>query len=139
MSLTQKQEDFCQKYIELGDGASAYRSAYPRSLNWKDNSVYVAASKLLTNTKVSLRVQELKEHHAKRHEITVDLLISELEEIRVKAMVLTELPAASTAIMNQARLLGMLVRKIEVHRPASIERLRRGRLERKKQQMNNKG
>jgi len=50
--LTPKQEKFCQVYIETGNATEAYRQAYPRSLKWKENSVYRKAFDSLGNAKV---------------------------------------------------------------------------------------
>lgn len=73
MSLTEKQEAFCREYILNGGNSSeAYRKAYPTSVKWKDSAVHVEASKLLNNTKVLLRVEELKAENKKRFEVDVD-------------------------------------------------------------------
>ncbi len=57
--LTPKQEAFARAYVETGNASEAYRMAYPRAKNWKSEAVNVAASRLLANAKVSLRVEEL--------------------------------------------------------------------------------
>ena len=59
MSLTAKQEHFCQCLADGMNQADAYRTAYDAS-NMKDSSIHVNASKLLTDTKVAQRVAELK-------------------------------------------------------------------------------
>lgn len=60
MGLTIKQENFCNYYLECGNAAEAYRRAY-NAERMKDESVWIEASKLLNNPKVSLRVKELQE------------------------------------------------------------------------------
>ena len=57
--LTPKQERFAQLYVELGNDSEAYREAYDSKA--KADSVHVNASKLLSDARVSLRVQELQE------------------------------------------------------------------------------
>lgn len=57
--LTNKQEKFCQLVVELGNQSEAYRQAYNSKA--KADSVHVAASKLLAESKVSLRVQQLRD------------------------------------------------------------------------------
>ncbi len=58
--LTPKQEKFVQNIIEGMNQADAYRSAYSCK-NMSDNSIYVNASKLVNDTKVALRIKELRE------------------------------------------------------------------------------
>ena len=59
MSLTSKQENFCQCIADGMTQADAYRAAYSAS-KMSAGALHVEASKLLDNPKVSLRVQELK-------------------------------------------------------------------------------
>ena len=106
MALTQKQENFCLKYVECGNASEAYRHAY-NAENMKPASIHVRASELLSDSKVSVRVEELKKQHAERHRLTVDDLLAELEEARRLALD-TEAPApAVSATMGKAKLLGM--------------------------------
>ena len=69
--LTPKQESFAQKYIELGNASAAYRQSY-NAKNMKPESITVNASKLLSDTKVSLRVKELQALAQERHMFTVE-------------------------------------------------------------------
>lgn len=62
--LTAKQEQFVQNIIQGMSQADAYRSAYACK-NMSDNAVYVNASKLMANTKVALRLKELRDELAK--------------------------------------------------------------------------
>ena len=62
--LTAKQEAFVQNIIQGMSQADAYRSAYSCK-GMSDNAVYVNASKLASDTKVALRIKELREHLAK--------------------------------------------------------------------------
>lgn len=61
--LTAKQEKFVQGIIEGMNQADAYRSAYSCN-NMSDNSIYVNASKLMSDTKVAQRIKELREQLA---------------------------------------------------------------------------
>ena len=61
--LTAKQEKFVQNIIEGMNQADAYRSAYSCK-NMSDNSIYVNASKLMSDAKVAQRVKELREQLA---------------------------------------------------------------------------
>lgn len=111
--LTPKQEAFVQAYIETGNASEAYRRAYPAAKNWKPEVVHVKASELLSNGKVVVRVDALRQKHAKRHEVTVDTLVAELEEARELAKK-TEAPSAMvSATMGKGKLLGLIVEKNE--------------------------
>lgn len=113
--LTIKQESFCYAYVENGGNASeAYRTAYDAG-NMQDDSIYVAASRLLSNAKVALRVKELREAIADAHKLTVADLIKELEENRTAALTAetVQASAATAATMGKARLLGLDKQKVE--------------------------
>ncbi|MBR3635923.1 MAG: terminase small subunit [Lachnospiraceae bacterium] len=58
--LTPKQERFVQELVKGKSQRQAYRSAYPSSLKWNDNSVDNKASLLLKNVKVRQRYEELQ-------------------------------------------------------------------------------
>ena len=62
--LTAKQEAFAQNIIQGMNQADAYRSAY-NCENMTDNSIYVNASKLVSDAKVAQRLKELREQLAK--------------------------------------------------------------------------
>lgn len=112
--LTPKQEKFCQKYLETGNASEAYRQAY-NAKNMKPEAINVNASKLLANTKIALRVETLQNATVKRHEITVDDLIRELEEARIAALT-CETPQSSAAVaatLGKGKLLGMDKQVIE--------------------------
>lgn len=79
--LSPKQEMFAQEYVLSGVAAEAYRKAYPGSQKWKDNSVYTAASLLLSNEKVSQRVSELRQEVKERFDISAERLL--LEQSRI--------------------------------------------------------
>lgn len=61
-NLTPKQERFAQLYVELGTAAEAYRRAY--DAQGKPEGVQVSASRLLSDPKISLRVEEIRERLA---------------------------------------------------------------------------
>lgn len=112
--LTLKQERFCQAYIECqGNASEAYRRVYSCD-GWKDKSVWECASTLLSNIKVSSRVDQLKAAHRERHEITVDDLVAELEEARAMAMKIESPSAMVSASLGKGKLLGLVVEKREL-------------------------
>lgn len=104
--LNPKQEKFCQLYVQLGNGSEAYRQAYNSTA--KPESVHVRASELLSNSKVSVRVDEIREALRANHGITLQDLLKELEEAR-KAALSAETAQSSAAVnatMSKAKLLG---------------------------------
>lgn len=116
MSLTQKQEKFCQAYIETGNASEAYRTAYAAD-KMKPEAIHVKASELLANGKVTVRVAELKADVRSRHDVTVDSLIRELEEARQAALT-AETPQSSAAVaatMGKAKLTGLDKQVVELH------------------------
>lgn len=64
--LTDRQERYCQARVRGLSQRDAYREAYPNSVNWKDDSADVAGSRLESNAKVSLRLEELRRAAAER-------------------------------------------------------------------------
>ena len=59
VNLTAKQEAFCQGIADGLGQADSYRAAYDAE-DMKENSVYVNASKLMKNSKITARIAELK-------------------------------------------------------------------------------
>lgn len=107
-NLTPKQEAFCQAYIESGNASDAYRKTY-NAERMKPEVVNVKAVELLNHGKVTVRLDELRSEHRNRHNLTVDDLISELEEAR-QAALQAETPQSSAAVgatMGKAKLLGL--------------------------------
>lgn len=79
--LTIKQENFCQAYIlEKGNASEAYRQAYDAE-NMKPATINRKAKELMDNGKIAARIGELRAHHMKRHEITVDRVVQELASV----------------------------------------------------------
>lgn len=112
IKLTPKQERFCQVYIETGNASEAYRQSY-NTAKMKPETVNRTAKQLLDNRKIAATLDELREEHAKRHEITVDTLVAELEEARKLAFETEKAAAAVSATMGKAKLLGLVVDKQE--------------------------
>lgn len=111
-NLTPKQEKFCQVYIETGNASEAYRQAYDVK-KMKSETVTVKASELLKNGNITVRVEQLKNHHAKRHNYKVDDLLEELEQARQLALQAEQTSAAVSATMGKAKLLGLDKQVIE--------------------------
>lgn len=73
-SLTVKQENFCNYYIESGNASEAYRRAYS-CRKMRDKQVWEESCKLLSNPKVAQRVKGLQEEQKKKSDITKEEII----------------------------------------------------------------
>ena len=111
--LTLKQEAFALAYVETGNASEAYRRCYDVKPDAKPEGIWVRACESLKNGKVAVRVLQLKEHHAKRHDITVDSLTDMLVDDRELARKVEEPKAAIDAVMAIAKLHGKIIDKVE--------------------------
>jgi len=111
-----KHELFVQKWHELDNKSEAYRLSHPASLRWKEATVNSKASTLSKDEKILARYNELQEQTSKRHGITVDSLLKELNEIKEVAMSLEtpQCSAAVSSVMSKAKLTGHDIIKVEV-------------------------
>ena len=112
IKLTPKQEKFCYGYMETGNASEAYRQAY-NAEKMRPDTVNNKAYGLLQKGGIRARLDELRAEHKKRHEITVDTLVAELEEARKLAFETDKAAAAVSATMGKAKLLGLVVDKQE--------------------------
>lgn len=108
--LTAKQEAFAQNIVEGMNQADAYRSAYSCK-NMSDNAVYVNASKLAGDTKVALRIKELREQLAKPSIMTAQKRLEWLTEVIQDKTEKTENRLKAADIMNKMQ--GEYVQRIE--------------------------
>ena len=101
-------------YIETGNASEAYRQSYNCS-NMKPESINNKAYELLKKVEITARLDELRGEHAKRHNLTIDDLIEELEEARRAALsaMVVQSSASVAATMSKAKLLGFLDKKEE--------------------------
>ena len=108
MNMTPKQIAFCQAYLETGDASEAWRRSYD-AYKRKKNSVNRRGHEMLQHSKVIAYLAEERAHIMARHRITVDDLLSELEEARTAALGAdtVQSSAAVSATMSKAKLLGL--------------------------------
>ena len=87
--MTEKQEKFCNYYIDTeGNAAEAYRMAYDAS-NMQPNSIYNAASILMDNPKIAQRISEIraeraeasKVERAKVEKVLMDIITSDPNDL----------------------------------------------------------
>ena len=104
--LPLKQERFCNVYIETGNASEAYRTAYDID-NPAPETVWVNASKILSDTKVKHRINELKKALTACSMVTVHSLTTELEQARQCAADKENAASQVAATMGKARLHGL--------------------------------
>lgn len=118
-NLTPKQEKFAQKYIELSNASQAYRKVYDAK-NMKTETINRNAKALLDNNKVAARINQLRERHLKKHEITMQTIAAELEEARQLAMRIEQPSPMVSASMGKAKLYGLITDKSEQNNTGEI-------------------
>lgn len=107
-------ERFVQEYVSHGNASEAFRAAKPKAKEWKPETVHKRASEMLLSGEVQGRLNEIQTKTARKHEITIDSLVLELEEARAVAITNPRSAgAAVSATMGKAKLLGLVVDKAE--------------------------
>lgn len=121
--LTEKQEAFCRAFVETGNASEAYRRSYDAK-NMGQNTIAVKASEMLNKDNISVRLQQLREVHQKRHAITVDTLLEKLNKVYTVALGADtpQSSAAVQAVMGQAKLLGLDKQLIELSGEVGIRK-----------------
>ena len=109
--LTANQEKFVQNIVEGMNQADAYRSAYSCK-NMSDNAIYVNASKLASNTKVALRLSELRRELAQPSIMTAQERLKWLTEL-IQSEEDTNAKLKAIDIMNKMQ--GEYTQKIEAN------------------------
>jgi phage terminase small subunit len=109
--MTPKQELFAQAYLETSNASEAYKRAYNTQAN--ANTINRKASQLLKHPEVSTHITVLQNEQRKKHKLTIDDLLQELEQSRLLALENIQCSAAVTATMSKAKLLGLDKQVIE--------------------------
>jgi phage terminase small subunit len=126
MSLSEQQERFCRAIAQGSNASDAYREAGYKCAT--DEAVWAAASRLLGNVKVALRIKALQEEAAKHAALTAAGFAKRLNRLAIaaekKAIVegangdeFASKEAADVArqsIMDAAKLLGLIVDQSKV-------------------------
>ena len=79
-TITQKQENFCLAYIETGNASEAYRRAY-NATKMKPESIRVNAAKLLVDTNIALRVDQLRAIAAEKSGLIAADVLNEVKRL----------------------------------------------------------
>lgn len=112
MALTPKQEAFCLAYLKTGNASEAYRQSYSAA-NMKPESINVNASKLLSNAKVALRLEELRGPAVIAAQMTLESHLADLKMLRDKALEAEQFSAAITAETNRGKAAGLYTEKVD--------------------------
>lgn len=110
LSLSPKQEAFCQAYVRLGDPKAAYLEFSPHV---KNSSAKREATRYLADPNILARIADLQEAIVERTKITVEDLITELVQDRKDAREAKKFNDAIKATENIAKLSGLWVDKSE--------------------------
>ena len=103
--MTPKQALFAQVYLETSNASEAYKQAYNTQAN--ANTINRKASQLLKHPEVSTHIIELQNEQRKKHHLTMDDILQELEQTRLLALKNKQCSAAISATMSKAKLLGL--------------------------------
>jgi phage terminase small subunit len=101
----------------LAEGLSAYAAYEQAGYKPHDGNCI----RLRGNERVQARLAELQQAAQKKTEVTIESLMAELEEARVKAVSLDQMSAAVKSISEKAKISGLLVQKVEIGPPGSFE------------------
>jgi hypothetical protein len=109
MKLTPKQEAFAQAIVTGINQSDAYRAAYKVRPGTKPVSINVAASKLMADANIALRVAKLRETVAKKSQITLETHLSDLLSLRDMAADGKQYSAAIAAEVARGKASGVHV------------------------------
>lgn len=127
--LTEKQEAFARAYVETGNASEAYRQVCAGE-NTKPETIWPAASRMLSDCKVLARVDEIRAEAAREAGYTVQQAALEYEEARVLAMAGTNdakpsAAAAVAAVTGKAKLFGLVTDKSENKTTVEVQSITR--------------
>ena len=105
--LTTQQEKFAQGVAAGKSQSAAYREAYPKSLAWENKSVWVNASELRANAKVSRRIKQLQEEQREKSSVTLDGLTQNLKDVYEQALEEGDNAAAVAAVRQISKMHGL--------------------------------
>lgn len=94
MALTPQREKFAQIVADGKSQSEAYRIAYPKAVNWKDDSVHNRASALMRNTQVYARTEELRQQLAEKQLWTREEAVATLRKVITEYDKVSDITAA---------------------------------------------
>ena len=114
MALTPKQEAFAQAIVTGMSQSDAYREAYKVRPGTKAESVNQNASRIMADVNVTSRVAELREHIAKKAQITLESHLEDLLRLRNMAAKERQYGAAITAEVARGKASGVVTDKVDI-------------------------
>ncbi len=105
---TDKQNLFAILYVETSNACEAYRQAYSTE-NMSAHAIGVEAFRLKRNPNVENKILELRALHADRHDVTVDKIVLELNDLIDHSISLGKISAGVSAVLAKAKLYGLIV------------------------------
>lgn len=112
MKLTAKQDAFCLAYIESGNASEAYRKSY-NSKNMKPETVNRKANELMTNGKITARLEQLRKPVRERAQITLESHLERLNHLSLMAEQAEQYGPAIRAEESRGKAAGLYVEKID--------------------------
>ncbi len=113
-SLSPQREKFAQAVASGMNQSDAYRAAYRVRVGTKPNSINVAASQLMANPNVGLRVAELRAPAAKAATITLESHLADLQRLRNMAVKEKQFSAAITAEVARGKAAGVHIERSDI-------------------------
>lgn len=113
MSITSQQEKFAQAVASGMNQSDAYRAAYKVKPTTKAESVNVNASKLMADTNIAQRVDELREPIVKAAQMTLEAHLNDLKGLRNMATKASQYSAAISAEIARGKAAGLYTDKLE--------------------------
>lgn len=112
--LSPQRERFAQAVASGLNQSDAYRAAYKVRAGTKPNSINVAASQLMANPNIALRVAELRAPAAKAATITLESHLADLQRLRNMAVKEKQFSAAITAEVARGKAAGVHIERADI-------------------------
>jgi hypothetical protein len=112
--LTESEQQFCLLVVKGETQAEAYRKSFPKSLSWKDSTLYTKASTLAATDKVRVRIEQMRENAAERAGLSLEAHLQALESLRDEARSLGAYGPAVTAEVSRGKVAGLYEQRATV-------------------------
>lgn len=106
-------ELFCHRIANGENQTEAYRKAFPKSLEWRDKTVWSRASELAATEEVKGRVAHIKEMAAKSAIYTLADHLRRLDALSISAEKAADFTAAVRAEEARGKASGFYVQRLE--------------------------
>lgn len=116
--LTPKQDNFCMHVAKGMNLSDAYRKSY-NCEKMKDKTINEASSRLMNDSKISARIEFIKENYIN---YTMEKHIQELEEAKKLAKITLNIPSYVKVVELKGKVKGLYVSKTETKDTSSHEK-----------------